>query len=77
MAWLHKLLLTILYWPTRLLVRTKAIPTDVQQELGIDRAIPIIYLLHTHSATDQLVLAQAARRLGLPDPSEPIRLNHR
>ncbi|GAB3014544.1 glycerol-3-phosphate 1-O-acyltransferase PlsB [Bowmanella dokdonensis] len=74
MHWLHSLLLTLIKYPTRLLVKTKPIPMDIHQELGLDREKPVIYLLHTHSATDLIALQQAAGQLGLPDPMRDIHL---
>lgn len=75
MSWLHKLLLSLFKYPTRLLVKTKSIPADIHQELGINRDKPIIYLLHTHSATDLIALQKATEQAGLPDPLQPILLN--
>ncbi|WP_102798561.1 glycerol-3-phosphate 1-O-acyltransferase PlsB [Bowmanella denitrificans] len=75
MFWLHKLLLNLIKYPTRLLVKTKSIPADIHQELGIDQHKPIIYLLHTHSATDLIALQKATEQLGLPDPLRPLQLN--
>ncbi|WP_088331114.1 glycerol-3-phosphate 1-O-acyltransferase PlsB [Lacimicrobium sp. SS2-24] len=74
MHWLHRLLLTLISLPTRLLVSTKVIPANLITELGIDTTKPIIYLLHTHSATDLLALQQATRQAGLADPTEPVTL---
>lgn len=74
MHWLHNLLLKTLSLPSRLLVKAKSIPSDIQQELGIALHKPIVYLLQTHSASDQLALQQSCRHLGLPDPLAPIRL---
>ncbi|MDF2179261.1 glycerol-3-phosphate 1-O-acyltransferase PlsB [Aliiglaciecola sp. CAU 1673] len=76
MHWLHNLLLSTLSLPTRLLVKAKSIPADTQQELGIVQHKPIIYLLHTHSASDQLALQQSCKQLGLPDPLTPVRLGN-
>jgi glycerol-3-phosphate O-acyltransferase len=72
MHWLQRLLLVIISLPTRLLVSTKVIPANLFEELGIDPHKPIIYLLHTHSATDLLALQQASKQSGLPDPTADI-----
>ena len=72
MAWLHKLLLTIISVPLKWLVKVNSIPTDIATELGIDTTKPIIYLLRTHSVTDQFALKRSTNALGLPKPSEAI-----
>ncbi|WP_416306849.1 glycerol-3-phosphate 1-O-acyltransferase PlsB [Neptunicella sp. SCSIO 80796] len=68
MSWLQQLFSAIISIPAKLLITTKVIPGDVQQELGIDPKKPIIYLLKTESVTDQIALKNAAKQLGLPDP---------
>ena len=72
MAWLHTLLLTIISVPLKWLVKVNSIPTDIQTELGIDTAKPIIYLLRTHSVTDQFALKMSTNKLGLPKPTDTV-----
>lgn len=72
MLWLRALLLAIITPLVKLLVRTNTIPADVQQELGISKEKPIIYLLRTNSMTDLIALQQSARALALPQPTTPI-----
>ncbi|WP_158772016.1 glycerol-3-phosphate 1-O-acyltransferase PlsB [Paraglaciecola sp. L1A13] len=72
MAWLHTLLLTIISVPLKWLVKVNSIPTDIQTELGIDTAKPIIYLLRTHSVTDQFALKMSTNYLGLPKPTDTV-----
>ncbi|QHJ12437.1 Glycerol-3-phosphate acyltransferase [Paraglaciecola mesophila] len=72
MAWLHKLLLTIISVPLKWLVKVNSIPTDIATELGIDTTKPIIYLLRTHSVTDQFALKKSTQALGLPKPTDAI-----
>ena len=72
MAWLHTLLLTIISVPLKWLVKVNSIPTDIQTELGIDTAKPIIYLLRTHSVTDQFALKMSTNELGLPKPTDTV-----
>lgn len=74
MVWLHKLLLALVTIPVKWLVRAKSIPADIEQELGIDKTKPIIYLLQTHSVTDQLALKMSTENLGLPSPMNSITL---
>ena len=74
MVWLHKLLLAIISLPVKWLVRANSIPADIEQELGIDKNKPIIYLLRTSSVTDQLALKMSAEAVGLPSPTEEIKL---
>ena len=77
MAWLqkarlHNLLLALISIPVRWLVKANNIPTHIHKELGIDTAKPILYLLRTHSATDQIALNMSAEQLGLPKSSSRI-----
>ncbi|GAB5381798.1 MAG: glycerol-3-phosphate 1-O-acyltransferase PlsB [Aliiglaciecola sp.] len=72
MVWLHKLLLTLFAFPVRWLVRVNNIPTDIENELGIDKTKPIMYLLRTHSITDQLALKMSTKQVGLPSPTKKI-----
>lgn len=75
MVWLQKLLLTIIAAPVKWLVKANSIPADIENELGIDKSKPIIYLLRTHSMTDQLALKMSADSLGLPDPMKPLEVH--
>ncbi|MCV2885849.1 glycerol-3-phosphate 1-O-acyltransferase PlsB [Aestuariibacter sp. AA17] len=77
MVWLQKLLLAIISTPVKWLVRANSIPADIENELGIDKSKPIIYLLRTNSLTDQVALKMSADALGLPDPTKPIKLGKR
>ena len=61
MPWYQKLFLYLVRIPTRWLVRTSSIPSDIESELGIDRRQPIIYLLRTNSITDQVALELSAK----------------
>lgn len=69
MLWLHKLLLAMVTVPVKWLVRVNSIPSDLEAELGIDKTRPMVYLLRTHSITDQLALKMSAATLGLPKPT--------
>jgi len=75
MSWLQQLFLAFIKFPARLLIRNKVIPSDLEQELGIDKNKPIIYLLKTQSATDLVALQKAVEGLGLPDPVAQIHIN--
>jgi glycerol-3-phosphate O-acyltransferase len=68
MVWLHKLLLALVAIPLRWLVKAHSIPLNIEKELGIDKSKPIIYLLRTHSVTDQLALKMSTDALDLPSP---------
>lgn len=74
MDWLHKLLKLLISFPVKWLVRANSVPSDLEKELGIDKSKPIIYLLRTHSVTDQLALKMSTDALGLPSPDQPIKL---
>lgn len=75
MAWLHGVLQTMMRPVVSWLVEAKSIPSDVENELGIDKKKPIIYLLRTRSVTDQLALAMSAKDLGLPSPLGTVELD--
>ncbi|MGO4892195.1 glycerol-3-phosphate 1-O-acyltransferase PlsB [Flavobacterium sp. W21_SRS_FM6] len=72
MAWLHNLLLVLISIPVKWLVKANTIPSDLAQELGIDPTKPILYLLRSHSATDQIALSMSAESLNLPKPNSRI-----
>ncbi|MEN8779188.1 MAG: glycerol-3-phosphate 1-O-acyltransferase PlsB [Glaciecola sp.] len=74
MSFFKKCLISLLYWPIRILVKPHTIPADVSGELGIEPTKPIIYLLHTDSIADQLALAYSTKKLGLPSPLSPVKL---
>ncbi|MDO6694347.1 glycerol-3-phosphate 1-O-acyltransferase PlsB [Aliiglaciecola sp. 3_MG-2023] len=72
MDWLHNLLLSIFAFPVKWLVKVNSIPTDIETELGIDKSKPIVYLLRTHSITDQLALKMSTKKVDLPNPTKKI-----
>ena len=75
MAWYQNLFLNFIKYPTKWLVKTSNIPTDIEGELGINKDRPIIYLLKTNSATDQVALEISTKMLGLPAPDKSIVIN--
>lgn len=75
MTWLRKIFLLAIQQPTRWLVRTKCIPADISKELGIDVNKPIIYLLRTESATDQVALSMATQQINMPKPLQGLALD--
>lgn len=74
MAWYKNLFFNLVKVPTRWLVRTSTIPTDIEGELGIDKQKPIIYLLRTNSVTDQVALQMSTKFLGLPRPDKILNI---
>lgn len=74
MAWLHNLMLLVISLPVKWLVKANTIPSDLNKELGIDATKPIIYLLRSHSLTDQIALRMSTDALNLPKPSTRITL---
>ena len=74
MSWMRRTLLSVFHYPVKWLVKPHTIPSNVESELGIDRAKPIIYLLPSNSVTDQLALRMATLRMDLPSPTEQISL---
>ena len=74
MAWYQNLFFNLVKVPTRWLVKTSTIPSDIEGELGIDKQKPIIYLLRTNSVTDQVALEMSAKRCGLPAPDKTLQI---
>ncbi|AWL10579.1 Glycerol-3-phosphate 1-O-acyltransferase [Saliniradius amylolyticus] len=74
MSWLQRFWLTLVSIPNRLLVRTKTIPADIEEELGIDPNRPVLYLLNTRSSSDLLALRNSCRDKGLTDPTDRVTL---
>ena len=72
MIWLRKFFLLAVQQPTRWLLKTKCIPADISKELGIDINKPIVYLLRTASATDQVALAEATKQFDMPKPMQKL-----
>ncbi|WP_158972682.1 glycerol-3-phosphate 1-O-acyltransferase PlsB [Paraglaciecola sp. L3A3] len=68
----NRLLFAMVTIPIKWLVKVKSIPADLETELGIDKSKPIVYLLRTHSVTDQLALKISAASLGLPKPTAQV-----
>lgn len=57
--------------PLSLLVKSRSIPTDPVNELGLNTAQPIVYVLPYRSQSDLLILQKNCLALNLPDPLQP------
>lgn len=68
MSSLLQLYRTALNLPLSLLVKSRSIPTDPINELGLNTAQPIVYILPYTSQTDLLILQKNCLALNLPDP---------
>jgi len=62
----------LLNLPVKLLVKSKAIPTEPVAELGLDTSRPIMYVLPYDSKADLLALRDQCRKQDLPDPLQPL-----
>ena len=62
----------LLNLPVKLLVKSKAIPTEPVAELGLDTSRPIMYVLPYDSKADLLALRDQCRQQELPDPLQPL-----
>ncbi|NLS13626.1 glycerol-3-phosphate 1-O-acyltransferase PlsB [Vibrio sp. SM6] len=71
----HPVTQSLLKAPISLFVRGKAIPSDPIADLNIDLNKPIVYALPFRSNVDLLTLQAQTRKLGLPDPLEPLEIN--
>ncbi|MBM7038660.1 glycerol-3-phosphate 1-O-acyltransferase PlsB [Vibrio ulleungensis] len=60
--------------PMSVLVKGQTIPADPIDNLNIDTDRPIIYALPFHSNIDLLALREQAKKVGLPDPLQPIEI---
>lgn len=58
----------VLNLPLSLLVKSRAIPTNPVEELGLSLEQPIVYVLPYTSQSDLLILQKNCEKLGLPDP---------
>lgn len=74
---LNEILLKVIKYPTRWLLKSTSTPGDIAGELGVSKSKPIIYLLKTHSATDLIALEKTTERLGLPSPFQKLRIGKR
>lgn len=74
MTEISKLVINSLKLPVNLVTRTQVVPKQPEQELGIDPQRPIFYVLKLTSASDLLAVAQACRKVNLPDPTQDIEL---
>ncbi len=68
LAWLHRLAGWLLYRR----IRTRVAPEQAAA-LGIDPALPLVYLLPVKRLSDWLVLIHEAAALGLPPAERPLR----
>lgn len=75
MSGLDNLYYKLLNIPLKLLVRSKAIPNDPIQKLGLDLTQPIVYVLPYHSMADLLTLRMQCLAHELPDPLEPLEID--
>lgn len=71
MSTLLNLYRTALNLPLSLLVKSRSIPTDPINELGLNLTQPIVYVLPYTSQTDLLILQKNCLALNLPDPLQP------
>ncbi len=65
----------ILRLPLSLMVKSRTIPQNPADELGLELAQSIIYVLPYSSQTDVLILQKHCQNLGLPDPLEKNNIN--
>ncbi|MDU3719133.1 MAG: glycerol-3-phosphate 1-O-acyltransferase PlsB, partial [Klebsiella michiganensis] len=65
----------LLNLPLRALVKSKSIPAQPAQELGLDTSRPIMYVLPYNSKADLLTLRAQCLEHELPDPLEPLEID--
>ncbi|WKT00102.1 glycerol-3-phosphate 1-O-acyltransferase PlsB [Gallibacterium salpingitidis] len=75
MATLLNFYRNLLRFPLSLLVKSNSIPNDPIQELKLNIAEPLIYVLPYTSQTDLLIFQKNCLNLGLPDPLQLNEIN--
>ncbi|MDF3008266.1 MAG: glycerol-3-phosphate 1-O-acyltransferase, partial [Enterobacter kobei] len=65
----------LLNLPLGALVKSKSIPAEPAQELGLDTSRPIMYVLPYNSKADLLTLRAQCLANDLPDPLEPLEID--
>jgi glycerol-3-phosphate O-acyltransferase len=65
----------LLNLPLSILVKSKSIPAEPAQELGLDTSRPIMYVLPYNSKADLLTLRAQCLAHDLPDPLEPLEVD--
>lgn len=65
----------LLNLPLGALVKSKPIPAEPAQELGLDTSRPIMYVLPYNSKADLLTLRAQCLANDLPDPLEPLEID--
>lgn len=73
MSWWNKTIFSIIDVPVKIFVRSKSIPTDIIEELDIDKTKPILYVLPYNSKIDLLVVRSLCQKHQLPDPLTGIK----
>ncbi|WP_111978940.1 glycerol-3-phosphate 1-O-acyltransferase PlsB [Algibacillus agarilyticus] len=71
---LNSLLINIVKWPFRPLIRTKVIPAKLSELLSVDNDRSIFYVLKEQSLSDLLALQRVCKKQNLPDPFSPVNL---
>ncbi|WP_375751858.1 glycerol-3-phosphate 1-O-acyltransferase PlsB [Vibrio sp. HN007] len=66
---------SIVKLPISVLVKSKAIPSNPIEDLGIDLNKPLIYAMPFRSNVDLHSMRKQALALGLPDPLSPLEIN--
>ncbi len=65
----------LLNLPLQVLVKSKSIPAEPAQELGLDTSRPVMYVLPYNSKADLLTLRAQCLAHDLPDPLEPLEID--
>lgn len=72
---LRRIYYVLLDLSLKLLVKSKIIPADIQQQGELNLKQPIIYVLPYNSKADLLTLRRQCLKHGLPNPLEPFYIN--
>lgn len=70
-GWLFQLI----RYPLRLITKDQTIVDGGDEELATLRRTPVVYVMRSTSKADLVIAQRACRRMGLPDPTEPVNVN--
>lgn len=65
----------LLNLPLQVWVKSKSIPAEPAQELGLDTSRPVMYVLPYNSKADLLTLRAQCQQHDLPDPLDPLEID--
>ncbi|MFT4927696.1 MAG: glycerol-3-phosphate O-acyltransferase [Phenylobacterium sp.] len=68
-------LYNLMKFPLSFFMKSKIVPDNVIDDLEIDPARPIFYIIKTNSLFDKIAIGRACKNAGLPSPNKPVMIN--